>query len=116
MDAVDLERAEQLMRGNDGVLIVEGETIWYRIAGRSITAVVEIPAKPPVEENAVVRVRLNTATRPLQIEALDEDRAPLVKTLNNLYGRYMQLGLTSDEALERIKALDIGFTLEIVNG
>lgn len=116
MNEDQLAYAEQLMRGEDGVLILEGATIMYRIAGRSVTAVVEIPEKPPEEEKLTIRARLNSSVRPPQLQALDDVHAESVAKLDALLAKYISAGLTPTEGVERIESLNLPFTLEIVNG
>lgn len=116
MSVDQLELADQMMRGSDGVLTVQGETITYRIAGRSIVAVVEIPERPPEEEKPVIRVRINMAARPPRIESLDEKFVAAAAQLDATFAGYVRAGLTTTEAAERLQGLPLPFTLEIING
>jgi hypothetical protein len=119
LDEKQLAHADSLMAGNDGVLVVEGETIWYRIAGRSLHAIVQIPAPVSAAEKRTVRALFKTDVSGPHFIASDPDALveehELLETMTRVLGGYMATGLSVTEALDRITGRTWPFVLEIVN-
>lgn len=108
------------MREGGDVLIVSGETITYRIAGRSIHAVVDIAPVVEPADKPVIRIRevFPNGQRRFELAGseLENPEFPgFVEKLNWTMSEYTKRGLTRTEAFERVRTLDSPFTLEVVD-
>jgi hypothetical protein len=116
MDSDSIALAALYMGGTDGVLEVAGNDVTYRIAGRSIVAVVGIPPKVLEPEKTVVRLGAATGPNGPRLVALDAHHDAVAKHLTALLREYVSKGLTVTEGCERLKELDTPFQVEIVHG